>query len=97
MVRDLIGDPSGKTEERQLNSLEVVEAYTERQREQLEKYLDFETKHNRAQMVSNYTWLSDVRAIEFLRDVGKHFSMGYMLWQRVGGVASFYRDFVYRI
>ena len=75
----LIGDPSGKAEERQLNSLEVVQAYTERQRVQLEKYLDFETMDNPALMVSNYTWLSELRTIEFLRDVGKHFSMGYML------------------
>ncbi len=75
----LIGDPSGKAEERQLNSLEVVQAYTERQRAQLEKYLDFETRDNPALMVSNYTWLSELRTIEFLRDVGKHFSMGYML------------------
>ncbi len=75
----LIGDPSGKAEERQLNSLEVVQAYTEGQRAQLEKYLDFEAVHNSALMVSNYTWLSELRTIEFLRDVGKHFSMGYML------------------
>ncbi len=75
----LIGDPSGKAEERQLNSLEVVQAYTECQRAQLEKYLDFETRDNPALMVSNYTWLSELRTIEFLRDVGKHFSMGYML------------------
>lgn len=75
----LIGDPSGKAEERQLNSLEVVQAYTECQRAQLEKYLDFETRDNTALMVSNYTWLSELRTIEFLRDVGKHFSMGYML------------------
>ena len=75
----LIGDPSGKAEERQLNSLEVVQAYTESQRAQLEKYLDFEAVHNSALMVSNYTWLSELRTIEFLRDVGKHFSMGYML------------------
>ena len=75
----LIGDPSGKAEERQLNSLEIVQAYTECQRAQLEKYLDFETRDNPALMVSNYTWLSELRTIEFLRDVGKHFSMGYML------------------
>ncbi|MYF75252.1 MAG: tyrosine--tRNA ligase [Gemmatimonadetes bacterium] len=75
----LIGDPSGKAEERQLNSLEVVQAYTESQRAQLEKYLDFEAGHNPALMVSNYTWLSELRTIEFLRDVGKHFSIGYML------------------
>ncbi|MDP6040912.1 MAG: tyrosine--tRNA ligase, partial [Candidatus Latescibacteria bacterium] len=75
----LIGDPSGKTEERQLNTPEVVQEYTESQRVQLEKYLDFEAVDNAAQMVSNYTWLSELRTIEFLRDVGKHFSMGYML------------------
>ena len=75
----LIGDPSGKVEERQLNTPEIVQSYTESQRVQLEKYLDFEAADNAAQMVSNYTWLSELRTIEFLRDVGKHFSMGYML------------------
>jgi tyrosyl-tRNA synthetase len=75
----LIGDPSGKKEERVLNTDEVVQSYTESQRLQLMKYLDFETKTNPARMVSNYTWLSELSAIELLRDVGKHFSMGYML------------------
>lgn len=75
----LIGDPSGKKEERTLNTDETVRAYTESQRKQLEKYLDFETQVNPARMVSNYTWLSELSAIELLRDVGKHFSMGYML------------------
>lgn len=75
----LIGDPSGKKEERTLNTDETVRAYTESQRKQLEMYLDFETQVNPARMVSNYTWLSELSAIELLRDVGKHFSMGYML------------------
>lgn len=75
----LIGDPSGKKEERVLNTLEIVQAYTESQRKQLAKYLDFDNKTHPAQLVSNYTWLSELSAIELLRDVGKHFSMGYML------------------
>ena len=75
----LIGDPGGKEEERALNTPEVVAAYTERQTEQLAKFLDFEAKSNPARVVSNLDWLSELKAIEFLRDVGKHFSMGYML------------------
>ncbi|MCZ6634474.1 MAG: tyrosine--tRNA ligase [bacterium] len=75
----LIGDPSGKGEERQLNTPEVVAAYTGAQRKQLERFLDFEARSNPAQMVSNLTWLSELGAIELLRDVGKHFPMGYML------------------
>ncbi len=75
----LIGDPGGKTEERALNTPEVVAAYTERQTAQLAKFLDFEAKSNPARVVSNLGWLSELKAIEFLRDVGKHFSMGYML------------------
>lgn len=75
----LIGDPSGKKEERTLNTDETVRAYTDGQRKQLENCLDFETETNPARMVNNYTWLSELSAIELLRDVGKHFSMGYML------------------
>ncbi len=75
----LIGDPSGSKEERRLNPPEVIEAYTGKLTEQLAKFLDFETRTNPAQVVSNSGWLSELRAIDFLRDTGKHFSMGYML------------------
>ena len=75
----LIGDPSGKKEERQLNTPDVVQAYTESQGRQLAKYLDFDSKTNPARLVSNLSWLGELKAIELLRDVGKHFSMGYML------------------
>ena len=75
----LIGDPSGKKEERTLNDDETVRAYTESQRKQLEKYLDFKAPTHPARMVSNYSWLSELSAIELLRDIGKHFTMGYML------------------
>ena len=75
----LIGDPSGSKEERRLNPPEVIAAYTEKLTEQLAKFLDFDTRTNPAQVVSNMGWLSELMAIDFLRDAGKHFSMGYML------------------
>jgi tyrosyl-tRNA synthetase len=75
----LIGDPSGRDEERKLNTAEVVEAWTSRMRSQLERFLDFDVKSNPARVVSNLDWLSDLRAIDLLRDVGKHFPLSYML------------------
>lgn len=75
----LIGDPSGSRDERPLNPPELIASYTEKLTEQLARFLDFETKTNPARVVSNLGWLSDLKAIDFLRDAGKHFSMGYML------------------
>ena len=75
----LIGDPSGKTNERQLNTEEVVQEWTNRIRRQLEQYLDFELKTNPARVVNNYDWLSQLEFIPFLRDIGKHFPIGVML------------------
>ncbi len=72
----LIGDPSGKEEERQLNTPDVVAAYAESQSKLLQRFLDFDAG---AIAVSNYAWLSELKTIEFLRDIGKHFPMGYML------------------
>ncbi len=75
----LIGDPSGRNLERILNSEETVSQWTEKIRNQLEIFLDFKSKTNPAQIVNNYNWLSDIKVIEFLRDTGKHFSVGNML------------------
>lgn len=75
----MIGDPSGKSEERSLNTLDVVEAWGEKFKKQLEPYLDFETGSNPAQIVNNIDWLGQIKMIEFLRDVGKHFPVSYML------------------
>jgi tyrosyl-tRNA synthetase len=75
----LVGDPSGKSGERQLNTLEVVEAYTANYQRQLEHYLDFSGKNNPARVVNNYEWLGQLELIPFLRDVGKYFSIGAML------------------
>ena len=74
----MIGDPSGKTVERQLNSLDVVEENSRALRTQLEKFLDF-SGSNAAQMRNNADWLLPLGAIDFMRDVGKHFTLNYML------------------
>ena len=74
----MIGDPSGKTAERQLNTLEVVEENSLALRAQLEKFLDFSGAHA-AQMRNNADWLRPLKAIDFMRDVGKHFTLNYML------------------
>ena len=75
----LIGDPSGKDEERLLSTYEVVAENTASMRRELGRFLDFDDKTNPAQMVSNLDWLSELRIIDFLRDVGKHFSINQML------------------
>lgn len=75
----LIGDPSGKTQERQLLTREKVAENLEGIRGQLESFLDFETKTNPARMVNNLDWLGELRTVDFLRDVGKHFSVNALL------------------
>jgi tyrosyl-tRNA synthetase len=74
----LIGDPSGKTVERQLHATETVESNARALREQLEHFLDFNGA-NAAQMRNNADWLVSLRAVDFMRDVGKHFTVNYML------------------
>ena len=75
----LIGDPSGKTRERQLLSRDVLEANVANIREQLGQYLDFEVKSNPAQLRNNLDWLEPLSLLEFMRDTGKHFTVNYML------------------
>lgn len=74
----LVGDPSGRNSERSLNDVAVVEEWVGRIREQLEGFLDFSGK-NPAVMANNIDWTKHVSAIEFLRDIGKHFSVNQML------------------
>ena len=75
----LVGDPSGKNEERTLNTTAIVEEWVARIRTQLEKFLDFDNKSNPAVMVNNLDWTAPLSAIDFLRDIGKHFSVNQML------------------
>jgi len=75
----LIGDPSGKTKERQLLSNEQVEANLAGIKEQLGHFLDFDAKPNPARIVNNADWLGPITMMEFLRDVGKHFTVNNLL------------------
>jgi tyrosyl-tRNA synthetase len=75
----MIGDPSGKSSERQLNTADTVQEWTESIRRQIEPFLDFEVKTNPARMINNYSWLSELDLLSFLRDVGKHFTVNAML------------------
>jgi len=75
----LIGDPSGKKEERALNPDEVVKKWSSVLKTQLEQFLDFKSKDNPALMANNYDWLGQIKAIDFLRDIGKYFTVSYML------------------
>ncbi len=74
----MIGDPSGKTDERQLMSIEQVRANVEAIKLQLARFLDFEVRSNPAKLVNNADWLLEVPMMVFLRDVGKHFTVNYM-------------------
>jgi tyrosyl-tRNA synthetase len=75
----MIGDPSGKTSERQLLSREQVEANVQAIKGQLARFLDFEVEANGAKIVNNADWLLKLSLMEFLRDTGKYFSVNYMV------------------
>jgi len=75
----MIGDPSGKSAERQLLSREQIEANVESIKKQLAQFLDFETKTNPARVMNNANWLVNLQLIDFLRDIGKYFTVNYMI------------------
>src|SRR5467141_732167 len=75
----LIGDPSGKPTERPLLSKEQIRDNVHRQRDQVARLLDFDSKDRRALVLNNADWLVEQRLVDFLRDVGKHFSVNIML------------------
>jgi tyrosyl-tRNA synthetase len=98
----LVGDPSGRNEERTLNASELVGEWVLRIRTQLEKFLDFQTEVNPAMMANNLDWTSSLSALEFLRDIGKHFSVNQMLAKdsvstrlESGGIS--YTEFSYQV
>ena len=75
----LIGDPSFKASERQLNSNEVVEGWVDRIKSQVSRFIDFDAGSSGAIVVNNLDWVRDVNVLDFLRDVGKHFSVNSMI------------------
>jgi len=75
----MIGDPSGRTDERLLLSREEIEANIAAIKRQLAHFLDFDAKDNPAQLLNNADWLLSLNLIDFLRDTGKHFTVNYMI------------------
>ena len=97
----LVGDPSGRNSERTLNEVDVVEEWVGKIRKQLESILDFSGK-NSAVLANNLDWTKPVSAIQFLRDIGKHFSVNQMLAREsvsarleAGGIS--YTEFSYQV
>jgi tyrosyl-tRNA synthetase len=98
----LVGDPSGKSAARVLNSPEVVAEWVERIRREVSRFLDFAATDNPALVVSNLDWTAPLTALEFLRDIGKHFPVNQMLSRESvrarlesGGIS--YTEFSYQI
>jgi tyrosyl-tRNA synthetase len=98
----LVGDPSGRNEERSLNDEAIVADWVARIRRQLEMIIDFKDKSTGAVLVNNLDWTKPVSALEFLRDIGKHFSVNQMLSKdsvasrlEAGGIS--YTEFSYQV
>ena len=98
----LIGDPSGKSDERILNPRDVVAGWVERIRGEVSRFLEFTPGPSGALLVSNLDWTEGLSALEFLRDVGKHFPVNQMLAREsvrarleAGGIS--YTEFSYQI
>jgi len=76
----MVGDPSGKSEERNLLSEDILNRNVACVKAQLEKFLDFDaSKPNAAEMANNYDWFKDFSFLNFIRDVGKHITVNYMM------------------
>jgi len=98
----LIGDPSGKSAERVLNPREMVADWTARIRAEVERFLDFTPGPTGALVVSNLDWTADLSALDFLRDVGKHFPVNQMLAResvraRLEGGGITFTEFSYQL
>ncbi len=98
----LVGDPSGRSSERTLNDEEIVEQWVARIRLQLERFLTFDESPTGALVANNYDWTKDISALEFLRDIGKHFSVNQMLAKdsvsaRLEGGGISYTEFSYQV
>ena len=98
----LIGDPGGKSAERLLNPRELVAQWVERIREEVGRFLDFTPSPTAAMVVSNLDWTEPLSAIDFLREIGKHFPLNQMLSRevvkaRLEGAGISYTEFSYQI
>lgn len=75
----MVGDPSGKSQERNLLDAQTLQHNVDCVQKQLEKFLDFNCGENSAEMVNNYDWFQNMTFLDFIRDVGKHISVNYMM------------------
>ncbi len=75
----MVGDPSGKSQERNLLSEEILQHNIACQKKQLEKFLDFKSGANAAVLVNNFDWFKNFSFLDFIREVGKHISVNYMM------------------
>jgi tyrosyl-tRNA synthetase len=75
----MVGDPSGKSQERNLLNEEVLQYNQDCQRKQLEKFLNFDCGANSAEIVNNYDWFKEFKFLDFIRDVGKRLTVNYMM------------------
>ncbi len=75
----MVGDPSGKSQERNLLDNKTLNHNLECVKKQLEKFLDFDCGDNAAELVNNYDWFKEINFLDFIRDVGKHISVNYMM------------------
>ena len=100
----LIGDPSFKAQERQLNTPDIVSGWVEKLKTQVSQFIDFDASSTSAEVVNNLDWTADMDVLTFLRDVGKHFSINAMIQkesvkQRIEreGSGISYTEFTYMI
>ena len=75
----MVGDPSGKSQERNLLSVDTLQYNIDCQRKQLEKFLNFDNGENSAEIVNNYDWFKDFNFLDFIREVGKYLTVNYMM------------------
>ena len=75
----LIGDPSFKTQERKLNTPDIVATWVDKMKAQVSRFIDFDESASSAEVVNNLDWVGDVNVLDFLRNVGKHFSISNMI------------------
>ena len=100
----MIGDPGGRSSERDLKPVEQVKAFVEKIREQASRFLDFDCGENSAIVVDNAAWTENLNVIEYLRDIGKHFSVNAMVQKETvkrrleeDGAGISYTEFSYMI
>lgn len=98
----MVGDPSGKSNERNMLDLNTLNHNLNCQKKQLERFLDFDCGENSAEIVNNYDWFKDFSFLDFIRDVGKHITVNYMMAKdsvkkRLEGNGMSFTEFSYQL